>query len=273
MWWLLPAEDYHCLALRSDGTLVAWGSTNYTIQDGRSNYGANDSEWPVECVPFNLSKAGGCGGEAGGIVWRWKADGSLVAWGSNSSGQTNAAAGLTNLVAIAAGSSHNLALKEDGTVIAWGLNTSGQTNVPPGLTNVGSGCRGRFFRLALRADGSVIAWGDNTFNQTNVPIGLTNVIAIAGGGYHGLALIGDGPPLQQATLLNPNLSPKGFNVSVPSQNGRVYRLEYKNSLADADWIALPLSAGRDDSFYVFIGDSQRNRLILVRNDYLMSPFA
>ena len=39
------------------------------------------------------------------------------------------------------------------------------------------------------------------------------------------------------------LSADGFRVSLPTQSGRVYRLEYKHSLADADWTALPLVAG------------------------------
>jgi alpha-tubulin suppressor-like RCC1 family protein len=43
---------------------------------------------------------------------------------------------LTNAVAIGAGNKHGLALKPDGTVAAWGDNTSGQTAIPTGLTNV-----------------------------------------------------------------------------------------------------------------------------------------
>jgi len=42
-------------------------------------------------------------------------------------------ANLSNVVAIAAGKHHALALKSDGKVVAWGSNTSGETNVPAGL--------------------------------------------------------------------------------------------------------------------------------------------
>ena len=45
-------------------------------------------------------------------------------------------AGLSNVVAIGAGESHSLALKRDGTLLAWGDNSFGQTNVPTGLSNV-----------------------------------------------------------------------------------------------------------------------------------------
>ena len=44
--------------------------------------------------------------------------------------------GLGILVAIAAGYSLSLALTAEGRVVAWGNNSSGQTNVPSGLGNV-----------------------------------------------------------------------------------------------------------------------------------------
>jgi len=42
----------------------------------------------------------------------------------------------TNIVAVAAGGSHSMALRDNGSVIAWGSNWDGQTNVPPTATNV-----------------------------------------------------------------------------------------------------------------------------------------
>ena len=35
----------------------------------------------------------------------------------------------------------------------------------------------------------------------------------------------------------------GFRISLPTQSGRVYRLEHKESITDAAWTALPLVAG------------------------------
>jgi hypothetical protein len=76
--------------------------------------------------------------------------------------------GLSNVVAIAAGLTHSIALKADGTVVAWGDDSLGQTNVPPGLNNVlalapGSGAR-HALALRKRSDAPV-AWldSDNTF--------------------------------------------------------------------------------------------------------------
>src|SRR5437867_329879 len=42
---------------------------------------------------------------------------------------------LTNAIALAGGESFSMALRADGTVVAWGDNSSGQTNVPADLTN------------------------------------------------------------------------------------------------------------------------------------------
>jgi len=44
--------------------------------------------------------------------------------------------GLTNVVNVAAGSYHSLALKIDGRAVSWGFNGYGQTNVPSALTGV-----------------------------------------------------------------------------------------------------------------------------------------
>jgi hypothetical protein len=66
---------------------------------------------------------------------------------------------------------------------------------------------------------------------------------IASGTDFSLALVGDAPPVVRVPLVSPSWNAGVFSVSVPTQSGRVYRLEYKSSLADANWIALPLVAG------------------------------
>jgi hypothetical protein len=107
-------------------------------------------------------------------------------------------------------------LKQDGTVVAWGAGVTNKT-----YTN-----------------------GAVAFGQNLVPSGLTNVAAIAAGKLHSLALVAGGPPAAQVYLSTPALGTNGFSVSVPAQPGRVYRLEYKNSLADPGWTPLPLQAGQ-----------------------------
>ncbi|HXP60746.1 MAG TPA: hypothetical protein VN829_09655, partial [Dongiaceae bacterium] len=222
----IAARYSHGLALTADGSVIAWG----------------DNWEGSATVPTGLREvvAVAAGGYYNLVL---RADGSLFAWGDNTYGQTNVPAGLTNVVAIAAGAWFNLALKADGTVVGFGENLEGETNVPPGLTNVVAIACGDFHSLALQADGTVTAWGLDSYGDTLVPAGLTNVTMIACGVIFSLALVGDAPPVVHTSLLSPSWNAGSFSVSLPTQSGRVYRLEYKSSLADANWVALPLVAG------------------------------
>ncbi len=85
--------------------------------------------------------------------------GPVAAWGYNEDGEINVPAGLTNVVAIAAGSFFSLALQGNGTVTAWGLGPSGDTNVPAGLSNVVAIAAGDSTGLALQSNGTVTTWG------------------------------------------------------------------------------------------------------------------
>src|ERR1035438_1721185 len=75
-------------------------------------------------------------------------------------GQSAAPTGLRDVIAIAAGASHSLALKSHGTVVGWGDNYFGQSTVPPGLTGVTAIAAGGYHSLALKSDGIVVGWGD-----------------------------------------------------------------------------------------------------------------
>jgi alpha-tubulin suppressor-like RCC1 family protein len=121
---------------------------------------------------------------------------------------------------------HILALTVDGTLAAWGNNTSGQlgtgnyssADTPTAVVftaasalggkTVVDAVAGISFSLALFADGTVAAWGDNEFGQlgdgsttdSNFPVQVAKTgalvgrtpIAIAAGLGHGLALCSDG---------------------------------------------------------------------------------
>jgi hypothetical protein len=158
-----------------------------------------------------------------------------VAWGAAGSLPAN----LTNVMNIAVGGYYCTAVKADGRVVTWGDNSYGQTNVPANLTNAIRIAAGYYHALAVRSDGTVSA-GDTSLT---VPSGFTNVIAVGSGFYNNLALEGDSPPLSRAPLLNPGMDTNGFKVSVPTESGHVYRLEYKTSLSDPQWTPLPLAAG------------------------------
>jgi uncharacterized repeat protein (TIGR02543 family) len=118
--------------------------------------------------------------------------GTVVAWGNNLFNQTNVPPDLTNIVTMAAGGYHSLAVKSNGLVAAFGYSGDGEATVPPGLSNVVSVAGGGWHSLALQGGGKVMAWGSNQYGQTNVPTALNNVVAIAGGYYHSLALQSSG---------------------------------------------------------------------------------
>jgi alpha-tubulin suppressor-like RCC1 family protein len=98
---------------------------------------------------------------------------------------------LTNAVAIAAGRTHNLAIRNSGELYAWGsTNTYGETTIPisarMGIAQIGAGDG---FSVVLKSDGRVIAWGKNDLGQATVPVSATNQIAqIAVGNSHVLVL-------------------------------------------------------------------------------------
>jgi alpha-tubulin suppressor-like RCC1 family protein len=145
-------------------------------------------------VPPGLSNAVGLAA-GGGFSLALRADGTVLAWGQNESGEGDVPAGLNNAVAVAAGIQHRLALRADGTVLAWGGSYYGQTNVPPALSNAVEIACGLYHSIGLRADGTVIAWGYNGYNETGqatVPAGLSNVVGVACGGEHNLAVMADG---------------------------------------------------------------------------------
>ncbi len=119
-------------------------------------------------------------------------NGTVIAWGNDFDGQCDVPPGLTDVIAVAGGAYHSLALRANMTVAGWGNDFYGQSTVPAGLANVIAIAAGTWHSLALLANGTVVAWGDNSAGQISPPPGLTNVVAIAAGGNHNLALRADG---------------------------------------------------------------------------------
>jgi len=118
-----------------------------------------------------------------------RSDGSISVWGDNARGQRNApAAG--EFCALATGHWHSLAIRSDGSLVGWGWNEFGQCDVPSGR-DFAAVCAGLYHSLALRWDGSVVAWGGDGDGQCDVPEG-NDFTAIAAGALHSLALRSDG---------------------------------------------------------------------------------
>jgi len=235
----------HSVALKADGTVIGWGNNDQgqaTVPSGLSNVVSIKS------------------GEYHNLAL--KADGTVTAWGWNGVGQTTVPDGLSNVVAIGAGGLHSLALKADGTVVAWGYNQVGQCDVPADLRNVVTLAGGLEHNLALKSDGTVAGWGSNKAwansecqyigspdcvrepcGQIDIPVGLSNVTAIAAGDFHSLALKMDDTASLPFLLSNPTRAENTFVASAKTQSGRVYALQYNDSLETTNWISLPLVPG------------------------------
>ena len=224
--------DQHSLALRSDGTVWAWGN------DGWGQLG--NGKYTRSLVPIQVPGLTNVTAIAAGSLHNLavKSDGTVWAWGFNYFGQVGTllsggrgnvlspiqVKGLTGITAVAAGGDTSFALKSDRTVWAWGYDGQGQlgngtsdekshgtpTRVKNLSTAVAIGA-GVEHGLAVLADGSVSAWGDNQSSElgvtttarcgvyrspcSTVPVrvsGLSAVTAVAGGYGYSLALRSDG---------------------------------------------------------------------------------
>ena len=216
----ISAGGYHSMALKSDGTVWAWGY-NYYGQLG--NGGTTNSSTPVQ-VSDQTGLTGVIAISAGGwYSMALKSNGEVWAWGLNDYGQlgnggtTNSStpaqvSGLTDMTAISAGGDCSMALKSNGKVWAWGDNYYGQlgnggttnSNIPvqvSDLSGVTAISAGGSNSMALKSNGTVWAWGsyyigegDATLSR-NKPVQVSNldgVTAIAAGGGHSMALKSDG---------------------------------------------------------------------------------
>lgn len=127
----MAAGGNHSLAIRTNGSLYAWGSNAY---GQLGNDTTNDAYTPIQIgtdVDWSVVAAGGS--HSMGI----KTDGTLWAWGSNSDGQlgdgstTDAQRPMQigiekNWIWVSAGKFHTFAIKADGTLWGWGRNQEGQ---------------------------------------------------------------------------------------------------------------------------------------------------
>jgi alpha-tubulin suppressor-like RCC1 family protein len=168
----VAAGSNHAMALSSSGRVVVWGSTDATLQPSASLAEMTAiASGRNHCLALGLT-------------------GTVAAWGSNSNQQTSVPAALPPIMAIAGGGTHSLALSRDGRVFSWGAMA--QSTVPAGLPPVVALAAGDDFSVALKNDGTVVAWGVNTNGQRTPPAGLANVVQVACGGRHVLALRSNG---------------------------------------------------------------------------------
>jgi len=177
----VAAGYWHTIALKSDGTVWAWGNNNH----GEIGQGISNGNYPQATqVPglTDIVDIAACG-----FSIALKGDGTVWVWGDNAQLQNGTAVPgywawnavptripeLSCVVGVAAAGGGGFALMADGTVASWGLEVglypNQYTRVPlpvANLTNVvaiSSHCGGH--AMALKSDGTVWAWGANGFGQ------------------------------------------------------------------------------------------------------------
>lgn len=240
----------HNLALKADGTVVAWGRDNVGQVSGTApSLGTIVSvidgtsfrlSQPLPAATLNLIYDGTttlsstCDGSDVVTV----ADTSALYAGMTVAGPGIVGpAGLTNVVAIAAGAYHSLAVKSDGTVVAWGWDNAQQCTVPSSLNGVSGITAGYGFSLALKTDGTIVAWGEGADGQTTVPSTATQVTQIAAGGAHALALRAALIPAQVARLDQDNVFTGKLGIKrVPAVHALEVEGEASKSTA-GNWLA------------------------------------
>lgn len=179
----------HSLALKQDGSVLAWGCPTSNDYGQCTVPAAAASGVTAIAASFFHSLA-------------LKQDGSVLAWGCGASTDyglcTIPPAATSGVTAIAAATFHNLALKQDGSVTAWGCGGGfnyGQCTIPPAATSgVTAIAASTYHNVALKQDGSAIAWGCG-FNvgQCTIPAAATSsVTAIGAALRHSIALKQDG---------------------------------------------------------------------------------
>ncbi len=186
----LAAGESHSLVLKSDGTVWAWGSSDF----GQ----LGDNTLVAKASPTQVKGPGGTGfltgitGISAGAHHTLAVNSAtkrVYAWGRGTYGQIGQGSTAnrltpyllpnTNLVRVAAGENHSLALGGDGRVAAWGLNDRGQ--VGDGTTTnrasavlvsqvtaasdsiaIAAGANSSY---AIFGNGSLFGWGDASKQQ------------------------------------------------------------------------------------------------------------
>jgi len=214
----------HILALDSAGTVWAWGNNTYgQLGNGTTSSlpNANPSPVPVPGINGIVQVAAG-----GNFSFAIGGNGTIYAWGLNSSGQLGdgttvshdspeavpALAGVSRLIA---GDQTSYAIRPDGKLLSWGSSSGGLLGrgasqgfsatpaLVPGLTGVTQVASSAVATLAVADPGAAMwSWGPNTggesgdgttsLHATPVKTSLAGVARVAVGGLMGAAVLSTG---------------------------------------------------------------------------------
>lgn len=197
-WQFIIAGTYHSIAIKTDGTLWAWG---YNMEGQLGDGTLISKNIPTQIgIATNWLSVSTSNNHNAAI----KADGTLWTWGQHDWGKLGDGTYInptnpvpptqigtdTNWKSVSAGGEHTVAIKTDGTLWAWGYNSDGEYGngkygfnyfTPTQIgsaTNWESAIAGYAHTLFIKTDGTLWATGanslgqlgDGTFNRRNTPI-------------------------------------------------------------------------------------------------------
>jgi alpha-tubulin suppressor-like RCC1 family protein len=199
-WCQVSAGSFHSLAVRTNGTLWAWGFNTY----GRlgDNTVVSKSS-PVSVVGGFTDWCQASAGSSFSLAIR--TNGTLWAWGSggeigddtnvSKSSPVSVVGGFTDWCQASAGIGHSLAVRTNGTLWSWGSNANGRlgdntvtnrsspVSVVGGFTDWCQASAGNAHSLGVRRDGTLWSWGSNANGRLgdNTTVSKSSPVSVVGG--------------------------------------------------------------------------------------------
>lgn len=223
----IAAGYFHSLRINANGNLYAWGNnSNGQLGDGTQEQKSSPT---LVNLPAGVKAVAVATGNSHSLAIG--SDGKLYAWGNNNFGQLGdgtiidkSTPVLVNLpedvelMSIAAGAYHSIAIDKNGILYAWGSNADGQLGIGSNVNQATpvaftlpnrafplSISAGQLHSLAIGSDSRLYAWGGNHHGQLgygsklslNKPMAVklaSNAypIMISAGANHSLTLTGNG---------------------------------------------------------------------------------
>jgi alpha-tubulin suppressor-like RCC1 family protein len=212
LWKMVSCGSYFTAAVRTNGTLWAWGSnTNGQLGKNDVTHRSSPVQEVLAATTWKTVSAGAYHAAA------TRSDGTLWTFGRNTSGQLGkndvvhrsspvqeVTAG-TNWTTVACGGYHTAGIKSDGTLWAWGYNGEGQlgddtrTNKSSPVQTISASTNwkqiigGQNFSAGLKTDGTLWVWGHNNYGQlgTNDLTHRSSPVQTVSGGYNWTKVMGE----------------------------------------------------------------------------------
>jgi alpha-tubulin suppressor-like RCC1 family protein len=218
-WCQVSAGGSHTSAVRTNGTIWAWGSNEFGKLGDNSTTSKSS---PVSVVGGFTDWCQVSAGCAHSLAVR--TNGTIWAWGSNGAGRlgdnttvstsspVSVVGGFTDWCQVSAGIQHTAAVRTNGTIWTWGSNGAGilgdntiankssPVSVVGGFTDWCQVSAGDYHTAAVRTNGTIWTWGSggsgrlgsDTITTKSSPVsvvgGFTDWCQVSAGVYHTAAI-------------------------------------------------------------------------------------